>query len=1038
MRTISHCLTGASSACQRCRRLTALVSLSPLSFPPLPLPLPLVRHLARLSPAVAGSYFQQLKAAKQNEQLRQATRQSAGSRQQSHHPSHSTAATETKHATVKRIVYRNSDTGYTVLKMSPASTDTSSSSSPSSLPVPSSDGPSFLHGGDFTATGVLSEVQPGLGISLTGHWQTNDRFGPQFVFTAYTVPDQSNTAPTAAFLASALPGIGSRLAERILQHFGARTFAVLDAGGDELLAIKGITAKKLSAIRAVWTEQQRMRSVLLFFSSNHITPRQGQLLIDEYGEEQVVQRLKVNPYVVVRVPGFGFSRADAIAQQLGFPMQSAERLQGAINCALMEALGTGHVFLPEPELVKEALSMLNGREKGRGKNRTVVNVGVEAVTADMVAQQLQRMVDESSLVRENVAGYNRQWQTPTIAGVDSTASVADTAPLAAAASRGNPLGPPVVGYFSKRAWQLEHQAVRHIERLTSPTAQNERSTFLSSRGITAEYVSSWLAAYEQRQSITLTTDQRRAVLSCLLSPLSIITGIPGSGKTFILRCVTQFWAEHSITYLLTSPTGRGANRMEESTGRQAMTCHRALRWVTRDTFIEEGGGGEQGRQEWRKHKLGMELMGESTGSFMQHEGNPLSQHAYVIDEVSMIDLPLLTAYLAALPMPSSLIMVGDPDQLPSVGAGNVLRDLIGSGCVNVLRLTQPLRQGSRSLLNENVRAVNAGRMPALETIDPANVTSLPSPLAAQGLFIREEADPLPTLRFVIDKLLPSLGLKSRTDLQILSPVKRGSFGTAALNQHLRQLLNPPAASVPSITHLDELYRQGDRVMQRRNDYNKEVYNGDIGTVTHVDTYAAAITVRYPHSIVTYTADELSALLPAYAITCHKSQGSEYPAVVLYCSTQHSIMLYRSLLYTAISRAKQVLLVVGRKDALARGVWKKEERLRYSGLRLRLRRKLGLPLDVGLLAKDSWSGKGASGGKKAKGTDSDEVKDAVVVGLDEAGGGDGQEGEIAEQMHHTLDAWEQRLDRRATATSSATRRQSNSVPNKQAINVNQRR
>ena len=1027
----SRCFSGASSACQRCGLLPSPVSFSPLLA--LPLPLPLVRHLAALSPAVAASYFQQLKVAKQNEELRRATQQSANKR---HAPHSSATDIESRSGTVKRIVYRNNDTGYTVLKISPDAVDSSPSSAASDSSPPSSPSASFLHGGDFTATGVLSSVQPGIAVRLTGRWQTNERFGPQFAFSSYSVPDQSNSAPTAAFLASTLPGIGSRLAERILMQFGPRTFGVLDAGGDELLSIKGITTKKLTAIRSVWSEQQRMRSVLLFFSTSHISPRQGQLLIDEYGEERVVQTLKQDPYVVVRVPGFGFARADAIAQQLGFPIQSEARVQGAINCALMEAMTAGHVFLPEEQIVNEALALLNGIERGRGKKAVKVELGVEAVTASMVTEQLQRMVDENSVMRENVAGYNRQWQAPiTVAGIDNTASVVDSVPAAAATHKGNPLGPPVMGYFSKRAWQLEHQAVRHIERLLSPGAKAERSAFLSSRGISSEYVSSWLTSYEQRQSITLTADQQRAVHSCLLSPLSIITGIPGSGKTFILRCVTQFWTEHSITYLLTSPTGRGANRMEESTGRQAMTCHRALRWVTRDTFIEEGGGGEQGRQEWRKHKLGLELMGESTGSFMHHENNPLSQRAFVIDEVSMIDLPLLASYLAAMPTSSSLIMVGDPDQLPSVGAGNALRDLIASGCVNVMRLTQPLRQGSLSLLNENVRAVNAGRMPTLETIEPANVTSLPSPLAAQGLFIREEADPVHTLRFVIDRLLPSLGLKPRTDLQVLSPVKRGSFGTAALNEHLRQLLNPPAANVPSVTYLDQLYRLGDRVMQRRNDYIKEVYNGDIGTVTSVDTRSTAITVTYPHSIVSYTADELYALLPAYAITCHKSQGSEYPAVVLYCSTQHSIMLYRSLLYTAISRAKRVLVVVGRKEALARGVWKKEERLRYSGLRLRLRRKLGLPVEQGLMAKEAWTGAGSAKAKKEKAKEREAVKDAVVMNA----GGDGEMyDEEGEMVAERLDAWEQRLDRRAKTAPTTPRRQSKSTSSKQTINAGQRR
>ena len=1011
----SRRLSGASSVCQRCRQLCSSTALT--SLLPLPLPLPLVRHLASLSPALAANHFQQLRISKQNEQLRQATQRSASATRQPL----AAVSSETRSGTVKRIVYRNNDTGYTVLKMSPA--PAVSDSAASAPPTASSASPaaSFLHGGDFTATGVLSEVQPGIAIQLTGAWHTNERFGPQFGFTSYSVPDQSNAAPTAAFLASTLPGVGSKLAERILQQFGKRTFAVLDAGGDELLGIKGITAKKLTGIRSVWLEQQRMRSVLLFFSSSHITPRQGQLLIDEYGEEAVVERVKADPYVVVRVPGFGFARADAIAQQLGFPMQSAARLQGAINCALMDAMSAGHVFLPEAEIVKEALALLNGKEKGRGKGKAVagVELGVEAVTDAMVVQQLQHMVEEHNVVRENVAGYNRQWQAPTVEG--SAASVDNSESAQAAAGRGNPLGPPMSGYFSKRAWQLEHQAVRHIERLLSPAARTERLSYLSSRGISASYVTTWLAAYEQRQSITLTSDQQRAVHSCLLSPLSIITGIPGSGKTFILRCVTQFWNEHSIDFLLTSPTGRGANRMEESTGRQAMTCHRALRWVTRDTFIEAGGGGEQGRQEWRKHKMGLELMGESTGSFMMHEHNPLSQRAFVIDEVSMVDLPLLASYLAAIPTSASLILVGDPDQLPSVGAGNVLRDLLASGCVNVLRLTQPLRQGSLSLLNENVRAVNAGRMPALETIDPNNVTSLPSASAAQGLFIREEADPLPTLRYVIDRLLPSLGLRPKTDLQILSPIKRGSLGTAALNEHVRQLLNPPAANVPSVTHLDQLYRQGDRVMQRRNDYTKEVYNGDIGTVTYVDPRAAAIHVRYPNCVVEYTADELSALLPAYAITCHKSQGSEYGAVVLYCSTQHSIMLYRSLLYTAISRAKRVLVVVGRKEALARGVWKREERLRYSGLRLRLRRRMGRTAEEGLLAREGWTGAAAAKAKKLKGADNAKAKEAEVL---TAADDEGDKTEVvAEQMHSTLDVWEQRLDRRAaTAAQSSTRRQ----------------
>ena len=417
--------------------------------------------------------------------------------------------------------------------------------------------------------------------------------------------------------------------------------------------------------------------------------------------------------------------------------------------------------------------------------------------------------------------------------------------------------------------------------------------------------------------------------------------------------------------------------MEESTGIEAMTCHRALRWVTKARFIEEvakreGGGEAEGRAAWKRQKLGMELMGRSTGTFMMSRSNPLHQHAYVVDEVSMMDLPLVTALFTALPSSAHLILVGDPDQLPSVGVGNVLRDLISSGAVPVMRLTEQLRQLTESTLHLNVRAVNAGRMPQLHEVHPeAGAVSVSS----DSLFIRETPDPVPTLQHLVKTLLPSVGVNPLTEMQVLSPIKRGPSGTHALNAHLQALLNPSTALTPSISHHGSAYRVGDRVMQQQNDYERvrshpaphasrrgilcswdalplcavrvqEVYNGDIGRVSALELDAGALSVDFPHRRVRYVASELDSITLAWAITVHKSQGSEYRAVVLFVCQQHHIMLFRSLLYTAVSRARNVLVVVGDQAAMARGVWNKDERSRTSALRIRIRRALGMSLDQG--------------------------------------------------------------------------------------------
>ena len=780
-------------------------------------------------------------------------------------------------------------------------------------------------------------MKPGYHLQLSGQWVEHERYGPQFSFTDFSLPMPTSLSSLASYLSSTLPGIGPKLAARIIAHYGTAdsTIAAFDSSSPTLSSIKGISPLRRSAILTTWAQHSTQRSLNLFFSSHHIPPRQGQQLVDEYGDN-VQAVITANPYVVVELIGFGWAKADALAQRLGFTLTCPERVRGALSYQLTEAMREGHVFVPHKELVEGALLALN--ERGQGEEELVAEAEVQ--------RELQALVDAGTVVRENVAGYNHVWRAPSevVTSLPSPSPPDATSEPAIVSSSPPPPtpaapagGPPLIAYFSRRAWQLELQLAREVQRLLSPASQAARTKFLASRHITPASLDTWMTAYESAQKVTFTAEQRRAIRSAILGSVCIITGIPGSGKTFLLQAITSYWAEHAVTFLLTSPTGRGAQRMEESTGREAMTCHRALRWVPQAQFVSHWGEAHA-RTEWKKQKAGLELLGKSPGAFLHTRANPLTQAAYVVDEVSMMDLPLLTAFVAALPSQASLVLVGDPDQLPSVGVGNVLRDLISAATVPVCRLTEPLRQLTASTLHSNVRAVNAGRMPQLVEVTGE------APQGVDSMFVRDAGvDPLPALRWVTETLCPRVGLDPRRDVQVLAPIKRGAVGTQALNAHMQELLNPPRPGVGAVGYGGVTYRVGDRVVQRWNDYEVEVFNGDIGWVQSVDG-EGEVAVQFPHAVVRYRGAELEGLGLAWAMTVHKAQGSEYGCVVLFCTRAHQFMLYRSLLYTAVSRARRMLVVVGGKDVMVRGLWKKEERGRRTALRLRLRRAAGMTVE----------------------------------------------------------------------------------------------
>lgn len=396
--------------------------------------------------------------------------------------------------------------------------------------------------------------------------------------------------------------------------------------------------------------------------------------------------------------------------------------------------------------------------------------------------------------------------------------------------------------------------------------------------------------------LELAPGQRDAVKAALCSKVLIITGGPGVGKTTILNAIIKILGAKKLDILLAAPTGRAAKRMSEATGREAKTLHRLLAFDAK------------------------------TGGFKHGLGHPLDCDVLVVDESSMMDLPLMHKVAQAMPLEGVLILVGDVDQLPSVGPGTILQSMIDSRAVPVARLTEVFRQAAESGIISNAHRVNEGRMPNFgeaNSDDDFYFVKAEEPEQALNLMIKLIRDNIPK-RF---------GLDPMKDIQLLTPMQRGVLGARNLNAELQQALNRHGEE---IERFGFVFRDGDKVMQTMNNYDKEVYNGDLGIVVAVDAISRSMMVMFGKRRVEYDFQELDELVPAYATTIHKSQGSEFPCVIIPVHTTHYIMLQRNLLYTAITRGKQLVIVVGTERAVAMAVKNVDSNLRVSALKERLK------------------------------------------------------------------------------------------------------
>jgi exodeoxyribonuclease V alpha subunit len=388
------------------------------------------------------------------------------------------------------------------------------------------------------------------------------------------------------------------------------------------------------------------------------------------------------------------------------------------------------------------------------------------------------------------------------------------------------------------------------------------------------------------------------VRTALTHKVTVLTGGPGTGKTTAVQTVIRLLEAQEYRYALAAPTGRAAKRLSEATGRQAKTIHRLL-----------------------------EFKPQKGSLFQRNEENPLDADMVIIDETSMLDLLLTNHLLKAIHPESHLLLVGDVDQLPSVGAGNVLKDIIASGATAVARLEEIFRQAEGSLIVQNAHRINQGEMP-LFSKEATDFFLFPAEDAEQAADL--------VVDLVQNRIPRRFGFDPMEDIQVLTPLHRGAAGVGEANRRLQAALNPPDRGKLEWRQGTRVFRNGDRVMQIRNNYDKEVFNGDMGRITALDTVDQVLRVRIDDQEVAYEFSELDELVHAYAVSVHKSQGSEYRSVVVPVLTQHYVMLQRNLLYTAVTRAKELVVLVGTRQAVAIAVRNNKIMDRHTALDARLR------------------------------------------------------------------------------------------------------
>jgi exodeoxyribonuclease V alpha subunit len=797
--------------------------------------------------------------------------------------------TETIRGIVDRVTYHNPDNGWSVLRVLPFNN-------------PHQQETVIVH---------QTKVFAGATMEFQGAWIVHPKFGQQFKATKAVERKPATTAALEKYLGSGLiKGVGPKTAKKIVQHFGKNTLEIFEGPIERLIEINGIAQKKLEMITDAWTEHRAIREVMMFLQSHGISTLFAVRIYKEYGDN-AIENVNENPYRLSNdFYGIGFFSADKVAQSIGLALDSPQRIMAAIKHVLAASREFGHCYLTQSQI------------------RTQVKELIELDLGDRLPGFLNRMKQDGLLMAREI-------------------ETADKTPEPCC--------------YSKSLYFDELYAAKKISRMNNMLV------------IDKQRVDRWIGRYCHSKTVSLSDEQAAAVRGIICEQFSILTGGPGCGKTTTTLVIVKLLEAMKLKVLLAAPTGRAAQRMIDIIGRESKTIHRLLEW--------------------------------KIGKFNKNEENPLDVDFLIVDECSMLDINLTASLLKAVPQHSQVLFIGDADQLPSVGAGNVLRDMIAAEKVPCFRLTTIFRQAQESLIIRYAHQINNGEMPYIDS--PFKRPEIWQN-AADCLFLDSDEATLEQLRFIarvkkfhelktaelhdepdsslyefrineplipyeteltipkkfqhvevekilnsqnrIDELLAILkkvhpwsalyyGLSatdvvkklylewipkyfgSDIEIQVITPMTRGSLGTVNLNKMLQESANPPQKGKPQLQVGERIFRVGDRVIHRRNNYDLGVFNGDIGVIQEIDNEELTCVVSFfpDQRTVEYKRDDIPELDLSYAITIHKSQGSEFGVVIIPVLTQHFKMLFRNLIYTGLTRARKLAVLVGTRKALAMAV-----------------------------------------------------------------------------------------------------------------------
>lgn len=832
---------------------------------------------------------------------------------------------------IQRVTYHNQENGWTVLKVTPI------------------DRPQELK----TVTVHQANVFAGATMEFEGEWVQHAKYGEQFKSHNTFERKPASASALEKYIGSGLIyGVGPKIAKRIVKYFGKETLDVFEDDIERLTEVSGIAQAKLDQIKSSWIEHREIRNVMLFLQEYGVSTLFAVKIFKTYGND-AIKILQDNPYQLSKdIYGIGFFSADKIALSMGIEKDSPKRMRAAISHVLAASREQGHCYLELEHIQKDVETLL------------------AANYSDLLITEIKVMEQENDL--------KVRMKTENEASIKC--------------------------YYSKSLYYDELHTAKIVKSFLSKTVN-----------VDVARVKKWLKLFNQKQEFPLSDEQFDAVLGVCQQPFSILTGGPGCGKTTTTKALVKLLIAMHKRVTLAAPTGRAAQRMSEVIGMDAQTIHRLL--------------------VWQPH----------TGQFKKNHEETLKTDFVIIDECSMLDISISASLLKAIPLNAQVLFIGDPNQLPSVGAGNVLKDLIESNKAPCFNLKKVFRQAQESHIIKFAHQIIKRQIPKIESpintpnlwdenidcmfIDSEEATkeqmlfikkitqSMKYVIENEGIaFVREKAldelednyksvtqeddiyikntteseieeirksgvrsyifnVPNDYLHADIQSLLKSenhasalkniiksihpwsslnygfvasemvVRLYSKTikerlgtnlEVQILTPMTVGSMGTRNLNQLVQNTFNPDNSTKPNLQIGERVFRLGDRVIQRRNNYDLEVFNGDIGQISSINNQNMTLEIKYSSGIVTrhvhYEKQDILDLDLAYAITIHKSQGSEFDVVIIPIVLQHFNMLYQNLIYTALTRAKKMAIFVGTRKALGIAVRNIDNRSRKTMLK----------------------------------------------------------------------------------------------------------